>query len=169
MLQWLKENPFGSTMIGVVIVAAIVMVVLTGCQLSDYVKVDVPLKVQQFTGLPSSVPLTHAEEYYEDSATAMLTAMERFRENIDEANWLFTFLTTSIQTGITAAEPAATTLPGGALILTALAGLGGIFIRKPGDTKKINQASIDGYNEALADLQKMGIDEVLKKVGESKV
>jgi hypothetical protein len=53
------------------------------------------------------------------------------------------------ETGLQLGQDAASTLPGGALISAALAGLGGLFLRRPGDANRERMEKEASYRAGL--------------------
>ena len=53
------------------------------------------------------------------------------------------------ETGISVVDGASSTLPGGALISTGLALLGGLFLKRPGEEKRLRTEKEESYNAGL--------------------
>lgn len=118
-------------------VVGLLVSVLQGCNLQDIVKVDVPDDVQVALGFDARVPLGQAPvvklqwiEYVERNT-------KELDREIGEGEDRFQVLSSLADTGIGLASAEASNIPGGGILVAALAGLGGLFIRKPGDRKRI--------------------------------
>lgn len=138
LLEFLKANKTGVSILGVVLAGFIVMAGMNGCQLTDLVSVKVPRAVQNATNSPPKITLTEAPEVMQ----AYIREGERFKENIAQGYKWLGFLASLSNTGI---EMGKSMIPGGAIGLSLLTLAGGIFIKGPGTAKEKN----DSYNKGL--------------------
>jgi hypothetical protein len=77
------------------------------------------------------------------------------RRSIDKGAEVAGFLRSLSETGLQIGQDAASTLPGGALISAALAGLGGLFLRRPGDANRERLEKEASYRAGLEKGQKL--------------
>jgi len=142
--DWLKQNKIGASILTGTAVIALIIAGMNGCQITDYVKVNVPIAVQKATNSPSKVTMTDApgvlEAYYKSG--------DIFATNIDRGwEWVGFFASM----GTTAMEMGKSAIPGGALGLGLLTFASGLMIKGPG-TAKGKEAS---YNKGLEAGQKL--------------
>ena len=144
LLEFLKANKTGVSILGVVLTGFIVMAGMNGCQLTDMVKVSVPLEVQKATNSPSKVTLTDAPGVMK----AYVAGGEKFKKNIARGYKWLGFLSSLGTTGI---EMGKSVIPGGAIGLSLLTLAGGIFIKGPGTAKEKNAS----YNKGMQEGQRL--------------
>ena len=134
-----------SSSIGVLLLAA----TLSACQIEDLVKVDVPKDVAEAIGSEERIPVSSSSEAWEDWVAWVDRESSRFADRIDQAQETAGVLRSLTETGLQIGQDAASTLPGGAAIATVLAGLGGLFLRRPGDAKRDRLEKEASYNAGL--------------------
>lgn len=130
------------TIIAFVLTGFIVATGMNGCQVTDFVKVNVPLPVQKATNSPPKVTLTDAPDVLE----AYIASGDKFHSNMAKGYEWVGFLSALGTTGF---EMGKSAIPGGALGLSLLSLAGGIFIKGPGTAKEKN----DSYNKGLKEGQ----------------
>jgi len=138
LLEFLKANKTGVSILGVVLAGFIGMAGINGCILTDYVKVSVPISVQNATNSPPKVSLTDAPEIM----AAYIRGGNKFKENIARG---YEWLGMLASLGTTGIEVGKSMIPGGAIGLSLLTLAGGIFIKGPGTAKEKNAS----YNKGL--------------------
>lgn len=138
IFDWLTRNKAGVSILAIAAAAALGIAVVSGCTASDFVKVKVPTEVQKATNTPAKVSLTEAPEVLED----YVRGGERFKDNIERGYEILGFLTSLTDVGIEFGKGA---IPGGALGLSLLTGLGGLFLKGPGTAKEKR----DSYNKGI--------------------
>ena len=157
MMQFLRDNKGAVAWLGAALAFLIVLFVVAGCSVADFIKVRAPTTVQQTMGVPPKVPLSEAgmvldgyKAKVEADFKAKTAAGQAFAENI-ERGWVWVgFLDSVFQAGLAEAEASGVaTLPGGALALALLTGLGGLFLPKPGAGTKLRTEKEDSYNAGL--------------------
>ena len=140
LIEFLKSNKTGVSIVTAVMAAFLLMAGMNGCQLTDLVKVNVPMPVQKATNSPPKVTLTEAPEVM----AAYIRSGEKFKENISRGYEWLGFLSALGTTGI---EMGKSVIPGGAIGLSLLSLAGGIFIKGPGTAKEKNRSFNKGMQE----------------------
>jgi len=144
IIDFVTKNKIGMGIVAIVAAGFIIMAGLNGCEMTDFVKVKVPLQVQKATNSPPKVTLTEAPGIM----AAYIRGGEKFKDNIARGYEWLGFLAAATSTGI---ELGKSSIPGGAIGLSLLTLAGGIFIKGPGTAKEKNAS----YNKGLAKGQEM--------------
>ena len=138
VFNWLTKNKVGFTLLGLAAAGFILVSCTANWQASDWIKVKAPVEVQNATGVGPVVSLTDAPDVLE----RYIHAGTKFSENIDGGYRWLGFLTSL---GNVAIEHSGSAIPGGAIGLALVTGLGGLFLKGPGTGKEKN----DSYNAGL--------------------
>ena len=149
MIDDLKKNPRAAVLISSSIGVLLLAATLSACQIEDLVKVDVPKDVAEAIGSEERIPVSATSEAWEDWVAWVDRESSRFADRIDQGQETAGVLRSLTDTGLQIGQDAASTLPGGAAIATVLAGLGGLFLRRPGDAKKQGLEKEASYNAGL--------------------
>lgn len=145
--------PAGFILLAVGLIVANTLV--AGCRLSDAIRVPVPSAVQKATGLSPVVTLTESEAAWEAWQFHVSQASEQFAGNIADAQEVFGFVSSLLNTGIGQLEgPIGAAIPGGALLFGALTGTLGLITKKPGTDKLIHKEKEDSYAKGLEEGKK---------------
>lgn len=143
MTEWLKRSKWGLAVVALVPALLAGLAALSGCSFADWVSVDVPREVQKGQGVPASIPLSEAEQVFEDH----VRAGERFASEIEDGFTRLGYLEAMLSTALSVGGQA---IPGGALATTGLALLGGILIKGPGTAT----AEKKSYNKGKAEAER---------------
>ena len=113
--------------------------VLQGCSLDEWVKVDVPEPVRVALNVPEgeAVSVGSAQVVRMRWAEFVERQTEELDQEIGDSVERYEFLASLADTGLGVLGQEASHIPGGGLLVAALGGLGGLFLRKPGDGKKL--------------------------------
>ena len=113
--------------------------VLQGCSLDEWVKVDVPEPVRVALNVPEgeAVSVGSAQVVRIRWAEFVERQTEELDQEIGDSVERYEFLASLADTGLGVLGQEASHIPGGGLLVAALGGLGGLFLRKPGDGKKL--------------------------------
>lgn len=156
-----------SVLVGFLLLAS----VLQACQLQDLVKVDVPPAVAEAIQTEDRVSVTDSADVWEEWVAWVDRQSERLKASIGEGQERAAVIESLTSMGIQLGQDAAGTLPGGALISTGLALMGGLFLKRPGDRKREQlekeasyQAGLD-KGQRIADSVKQGIEALREQVG----
>ena len=185
--DWIADNKVAMMMFGLSGVFIIGTMWVGGCAtLDDIITEPVPVAIRKATGAPAKIPLSHhgmwwakyeakrtVKVAYIESEVAKLAAQmeeldieaEQWVRGHERAEQVRNTLASIIDTTLSSPELGAVagTFPGGALALGGLMGLGGLFIRRPGDTKKQADEKNDSFNEGEERSMKM-IRDVVREV-----
>tara|TARA_R100000388_G_C7220648_1_gene148755 strand:+ start:191 stop:718 length:528 start_codon:yes stop_codon:yes gene_type:complete len=157
MKNALKSNPAAAWFIIAAISALAVTSVLSACQIQDIVKVKVPADVQSAIGSEPKISVSDSEQAWSEWVAYVDRNSTRFSDAIDRGNENAGLIRSLTDTGIAIGQDAASTLPGGALISTGLALMGGLFMKKPGSAKKELKASEESYKAGLEQGQRLAL------------
>lgn len=122
---------------------------LSACSLEDLVRVRVPEDVAEAIDSPTSIPVSQSGDAWDDWQAWVERESERFAREIDRGQEIAGVIRSLTETGLRLGQDAASTLPGGAIISAGLAGLGGLFLRRPGDAKRERLEKEASYNAGL--------------------
>ena len=148
-VNYLKENAVGVTILLTMLTAGLGLSLASGCTLSDLVKVNVPTSVREVTNAQKKVTLTEAPYVRQRYIAEITTSLDQFDRSIEQASAFRDLTASLLNTGIGAAEGALAGVPGGAFLIGALGGLGGLFLKKPGTDALVNAEKRASFNAGL--------------------
>jgi len=121
------------------VAAGLLVSVLQGCSLDEWVKVDVPEPVRVALNVPEgeAVSVGSSQVVRMRWAEFVERQTEELDQEIGDSVERYDFLASLADTGLGVLGQEASHIPGGGLLVAALGGLGGLFLRKPGDGKKL--------------------------------
>jgi hypothetical protein len=122
-----------------------------GCRLDEIITVDVPPEVQESTGVGPKVTLRDAPQVREKHIFNFTQGLDRFDENYADSSLLYEIASSALNSGAQIAVPALGEVPGGAILVGLLGGLGGLFLKRPGEGKAIKSAEDAGYDMGRAE------------------
>jgi hypothetical protein len=140
-----------ASMLGIV---SIGLVIAQGCDLRSMVGVDVPQDVKatiargpedvdrEYTLKDIDFVVTQWKSYVELNNAYLESAIKDARERYE-------LTSTLVNMGITLGSETASTLPGGAIIVSGLSLLTGLFLKRPGEDKRVSKEKEDSYNAGL--------------------
>lgn len=149
-MDWLKDNWKGVATFGSVFVLLIALGYAAGCSLGDVIKVRVPPNIAEVTGSPQLAPLNDAPSIRAKYVAFQAADLERFDEEVADKTFLFDLVSAGLNTGIGVGQGYLSTLPGGGIAAALLGGLGGLFISKPGEKKKLREQAKSEVQQAVA-------------------
>lgn len=126
------------------------MVLGSGCDTGDMIKVRPPASVVGGDVKPV-MSLNDAIAAYEQWKAAVVIEDRQWFEKLGKGVEVQSVLGSLISDGMAYAAPALGGLPGGALIVGALTGIGGLLLPKPGTQKRIDAAYDMGRADARTD------------------
>ena len=136
MMERLKGNRTASIWIASAVGVFFIVTTLGACQVDDFVKVDVPKDVAESIEVEDRIPLSKSDAAWSEWIAYVDRNSERFAAEIDRGREVSGMIQSLTDTGIRLGTDAASTLPGGALITSGIALMGGLFLRRPGDAKR---------------------------------
>ena len=149
MIEELKTNRRASALLVAAIGVMLLATTLQGCKLEDLVKVDVPKDVAAAIKSEDRISYSDSPAAWDEWQAYVDRESSRFAKNIDKGAEVAGLLRSLSETGLQIGQDAASTLPGGALISAALAGLGGLFLRRPGDANRERLEKEASYRAGL--------------------
>ena len=132
----------------------LVCLALSGCNLRSMVSVDTPQGVAQAIGIEDAT-LDDAPQIVSDWAAFVGSNNKQLGAAISDAESRYVALSSVADLGLEAAAAGTSTLPGGALLLSVLTGLGGLFMNKPGAADTLRQQKEDSYNAGLREAKEL--------------
>lgn len=136
MNEAFRSNPRAAWLIVAAISALAITSILSACQVQDLVRVDVPAGVQEAIEVEPRISLAESGLAWEEWAAWVERNSARFSDEIDAGEETAGLIASLTATGLSLGQDAASTLPGGALISTGLALMGGLFLKRPGDKRR---------------------------------
>lgn len=131
------------------VVAGLSFTTLEGCDLQEVVRIDPPKPVEDVLGLEGRQSLADAgviwerwEDFVRVTTAELESTISRGQERYDVIRGLFS-------TSLEALGEHSSAFPGGLLITSALSGLGGLFLNKPGAKVREYKARADGFRKGV--------------------
>jgi len=149
MIEKAKKQPLAIGLIAGSVVFLLFASAVSGCQVDDFVKVDVPNGIVEATASEPTIPLAKADATLEDWKAYVERNTRQFADEIDRGAETAAVIRSITETGISVIDGASSTLPGGAIVSTGLALLGGLFLKRPGEEKRIRTEKENSYNAGL--------------------
>lgn len=133
----------------VALLALLALLALNGCDLKSAIRVDVPPDVADSLQIVNPANLGQGEQIAADWASYVERNTHALGIAIGDAEDRYIALRSISDLGLQAAGTASATMPGGALLLSGLTLLGGLFIPRPGSQTQLRQEKEDSYNAGL--------------------
>ena len=135
----------------VILLAFIGMTALQGCNLASFVPVNIPPAVKAAVDLPQDerVTLDSADAVYEEWVAHVNLNTRKFETAIEDANERYIVLKQLTDIGLGVASEQASGIPGGAILLSGLSLLGGLFLKRPGEDSRVAKEKRDSYNKGI--------------------
>ena len=83
MIDGIKKQPVGMILIACSVVFLLLASAVSGCQVEDFVKVDVPNGIAEATASEPTIPLSKADATFEDWKAYVERNTRQFTEEID--------------------------------------------------------------------------------------
>jgi len=140
-----------ASMLGIV---SIGLVIAQGCDLRSMVGVDVPQDVKAtIAATPEDVDREYTLkeiDFVVNEWRAYVARNNAYLEAaIQDAEERYALAENLVNMGITIGSETASTLPGGAIIVSGLSLLTGLFLKRPGEDKRVSKEKEDSYNAGL--------------------
>lgn len=162
MKDWLKNNKYAIGMFALAGAGFVLMGVAQGCNMQAWVPLAVPPDVAQSIDLPEGkVTLAEANKIWSDWNHYVSSNTEALKVAVEDANRTYDFIASLMNTGMGLIHGAAPSFPGGALILSLLAGSGGLLLKRPGEDSRVAAEKEDSYNKGV-EVGKQIAEELLK-------
>jgi hypothetical protein len=152
IINFIKENKNG-VLIGIVTaVMFLVLMTANGCNLQSFVKVDVPPEVKEVVDIPTgeTITLDEAQAVWDDWQFYVESNSMRFQRAVKDAEDRYAVLVQITDLGIGAIGDASNGIPGGALLMSGLGLLTGLFLKRPGEDQRVAKEKEKSYNAGIA-------------------
>lgn len=162
MKNWLNENKYAIGMFGLAAVTFVLMGVAQGCNVQSWVPFHPPVEVAQALDLPEGkMTLAEADKVWKDWGYYVSSNTEALKVAVEDSNRMYDFISSMLNTGLGVIQGAAPSFPGGALILSLIAGGGGLLMKRPGEDKRVAAEKEDSYNAGI-EVGKKIAEEIMK-------
>ena len=132
------------------VVSGLAFTTLEGCDLKQAVKINPPGAVRDVLNLKGRTSLADAETIWNKWEQFVTSETELLRSEISSAEHRYEVIRDLFSVSLGALDQHAAGLPGGLLITSALAGVGGLFLNKPGAKKKIREVQAKSFRQGMA-------------------
>lgn len=149
MIEKLGQNKKATAFIVSAVLVLLLASAVSGCAMDDIVQVDVPKAVAEAVQVDERISYADAVVAWDDWIAYVERESARFSDEIDKGAEIVGILQTLGSTGIAFGQEASAALPGGAMLSTGLALLGGLFLRKPGTDKEISGEKESSFNAGI--------------------
>lgn len=146
IFDYIKGNKTGVSILAVVFIGILGLAFASGCQIGDMIKVNVPESVQTTTNSKPVVSLNKATYVRKQYVNEVKSALEEFDANIEGASAFRDLAVSLLNTGMVAGQGALAGFPGGAVLMSVLAGVGGLYLKKPGSDAELASAKQASFN-----------------------
>lgn len=152
IIEYIKNNRNGFILGIVTAVVMLVILAAQGCNLQSFVKVDVPPDVKATVDIPEgeTITLDEAQAVWDDWQFYVESNSMRFQRAVKDAEDRYAILLQLTDLGIKATNEAAVGLPGGALLVSGLSLLTGLFLKRPGEDARVAKEKEKSYNAGIS-------------------
>jgi len=157
-MNWIKENRNAVMLACATLILLGVASGAAGCSLQDLIKFDVPPAVSQVTDAPERASLSDAQFIWDEWQKHVDSASNQLAKSVGEANERYEILSNLTSMGVEALSVQAGQFPGGAILVTGLSLLTGLFLKKPGTDKAVAGEKENSYNAGISAGKKMAIE-----------
>lgn len=164
MLNWIKNNKAALGLFGLSIAAFALMGVAQGCDIQRWIAFHPPNEVVLALDLPEGkLTMAEANKVWNDWSYYVSSNTEALKIAIEDTNKKYDFIASLLNTGIGFLQGAAPSFPGGALIVSLLAGGGGLLLKRPGEDARVAAEKQASYNKGLEIGQQIAKEIITKK------
>jgi hypothetical protein len=149
MMDWIKDNRMAVSLFVASMTVLFISLAAAGCQVSDLITVDVPTDVKEAVGVDGRVSLTQIPDVWDDWQDYVEKNTKRLESSTERSYELLGFINSATDVAIGAAEGAASSFPGGALLVGLLSGAAGLYMKKPGTDRAIAKEKEASYNAGM--------------------
>jgi len=166
MMDWIKDNRMAVSFFVASMAALFISLAASGCQVSDLISVDVPTDVKDAVGIEGKVTLTQIPDVWDDWQDYVEKNTKRLESSTERSYELLGFVTAATNIAIGAAEGAASSFPGGAILVGLLSGAAGLYMKKPGTDRAIAKEKEASYNAGMDKAKSLAAMASLIQIGE---
>ena len=149
MKTWINNNKTAASAIALTILFIAVAMLVQGCDLQRMVKFEVPSGVAAAVDSPEQETLANAQVVWEEWTAYVDRNSNRLSASIEDANNRFAVISSLTNTGLGFISDSAASLPGGAFIVSGISMLAGLFLKRPGEDKRVQIEKEDSYNAGM--------------------
>jgi hypothetical protein len=169
MKEWIEQNKPAAFLAAFTIFIGAFMAVASGCDLEQMVDVEVPTAVRiaiepnrQPGDPPREYSLADADRIVADWESFVRTGTSQLEAALEYSRERHARLASVVDMGVAAVNEVAPAIPGGAFLIGGLSLLTGIFLKRPGEDKRVAQEKEDSYNAGI-ELGKSIVKEIKKE------
>jgi len=168
-MSFIKDNKAAASLDILTIDVALFLGNASGSDLRKSVDLEVPAQVRAALDGVSD-PAKPAPEYSLADADRIASEWEAFvrtgtaqlEASISDAQERHAVLASVVDLGVVAVNEVAPTLPGGAFLVGGLSLLTGLFLKRPGEDKRVAKEKEDSYNAGMKKAEQLVVDLVKK-------
>jgi len=149
MKAWINNNKTAASAIALAILFIAVAMLVQGCDLQRMVKFEVPPGVATAVDSPEKETLANAQVVWEEWTAYVDRNSNRLSASIEDANKRFAIISSLTDTGLGFITSSASSLPGGAFIVSGISMLAGLFLKRPGEDKRVQIEKENSYNAGM--------------------
>ena len=142
-----KNERRAITCFSIAVVGLLLLASVQGCDLQEMISVDVPASIREISGIPADerVSLADAPRVFEAFQARVESDTAAFNHALADAQDRYSIISSILDLGIAQLETSAGSIPGGTILVAALSGLGGLFLRQPGTRRRELRIRRDGF------------------------
>lgn len=144
-----KNRPYFIVAATCLVICALVLTTLQGCNMASLIKVDVPPAIVAAVDAPDPVTLDNVNMVWEDWKRYVESNTNKFEHSISNAEERYAVLSQLTDIGLRTIEGEVSGIPGGTILLSALSLATGIFLKRPGEDMRVAKEKEDSYNKGL--------------------
>ena len=133
-----------------------------GCDFQSMVSFDVPRGVQKSIETEPKTSLADADVLLEEWTAFVELNTKQLSKNVEDAQGRLSIIESITSTGIGIASDSASALPGGAILVSGLSMLTGLFLKRPGEGKTVSKEKEKSYNAGIAQGKAL-VEQLIKK------
>lgn len=118
---------------------------LQGCDFAQWISVDAPPAVLEAVG-KTEMNLAQADAVWNQWTAHVESQSAAYKAAVDDANGRYAYIQSLINVGLGASEAL---FPAGAVVLSALTGVGGLLLKRPQEDERVRKEKQDSYNAGL--------------------
>jgi len=142
-------DSIGKTCIAIGVGLFALTIAVSGCQMGDIVKVDVPLSVRAVVPSAPRVSYNQGVELFDDWQAQVKRTGNNFQLELEKKAELVSLLSSFTSNSITAGIPVLQSIPGGGFLATGLLALGAWFTKSPGTSKLLAKEKEASFNKGM--------------------
>lgn len=147
MIDWMKDSKFGLLIVIGIVGVILTMSACSGTKMTDFIRYQNPKQVQKALNVPKTQTLTEAPMTIEQWELYVNQGTNELISNVEDAQALADFFQGVITGGLAQLEASASAAgPLGGTIVAGLGVLGGLFLKRPGEEKRVQKEKEDSFN-----------------------